>query len=438
MTDWSEIKAIRRAAAAAVPPPPYVVDEPPPSLDDEGTRRLQAVLKVPSPPAGWPVLREDHALVGLAGDVVRTIEPHSESDPVALLLDFLASFGNAVGRGPHMFADSARHTARLNIVLVGETSRARKGSSRANVRRIMEAADEDWAESCNGSGLASGEGLIANLAEREDRRLYVTEPEFARVLKVANREGNILSPLIRQAWDGDRLQNMTKKDPLKVDLSHVSLLAHITVEELHRALTETEAANGFGNRFIWACVRRSKKLPDGGNLTDQDVAALGQKIRSALQAAREVGRLQRSREAAELWATMYEQIRDETGMVGAMTARAEAQLLRLSITYALLDGTKMIEPQHLLAAASIWGYGHRSVEFLFGGRSGDPVKDTLLEAIQDAGSNGLTFTEQRNLFSRHQSHRVRQARKELEADGKTETIMEQTGGRPRKISYAIG
>ena len=129
---------------------------------------------------------------------------------------------------------------------------------------------------------------------------------------------------------------------------------------------------------------------------------------------------------------------DDTGMVGAMTARAEAQLLRLSITYALLDGTNIIQPQHLLAAASIWEYSHRSVEFLFGGRSGDPVKDVLLEVIQDAGPDSLTLTQQRDLFSRHQPHRVRDARIELESERKIETKTEATSGRPLKRSYAIG
>src|SRR6185369_15445845 len=33
----------------------------------------------------WPVI-DDAAFHGLAGEVVRTIEPHSEADPVALLL----------------------------------------------------------------------------------------------------------------------------------------------------------------------------------------------------------------------------------------------------------------------------------------------------------------------------------------------------------------
>jgi hypothetical protein len=41
------------------------------------------------------------------------------------------------------------------------------------------------------------------------------------------------------------------------------LVGHITRDELSRELTDTSAANGFANRILWACARRSKLLPDG-------------------------------------------------------------------------------------------------------------------------------------------------------------------------------
>ena len=55
--------------------------------------------------------------------------------------------------------------------------------------------------------------------------------------------------------------------------AHVSIIAHVTREELVANLTETERANGFANRFLFAWVRRSKILPEGGSL---DRALLGQ------------------------------------------------------------------------------------------------------------------------------------------------------------------
>src|SRR5262249_45824705 len=75
-----------------------------------------------SPPPPWPVM-EKEALHGLAGEVVRTIEPHSEADPNAILIQFLAAFGNAVGDAPHYMVEGDRHGAKIFVVTSGETSK---------------------------------------------------------------------------------------------------------------------------------------------------------------------------------------------------------------------------------------------------------------------------------------------------------------------------
>jgi hypothetical protein len=143
-------------------------------------------------------------------------------------------------------------------------------------------------------GLSSGEGLIYAVRDRvdgenkkgetvvfdqgvEDKRLLVLEAELAGVLKVMSREGNTLSPVIRQAWDDGALQTLTKNSPMKATEAHVSIIGHITRAELLRHLTETETANGFANRFIWIMVRRSKKLPFGGEWHKVDIAPLVRK-----------------------------------------------------------------------------------------------------------------------------------------------------------------
>src|SRR5947209_2408381 len=49
----------------------------------------------------WIEPAAPEAFYGLAGDIVRAIEPHSEADPVGLLLQALVMFGNVVGRCPY-------------------------------------------------------------------------------------------------------------------------------------------------------------------------------------------------------------------------------------------------------------------------------------------------------------------------------------------------
>ena len=97
------------------------------------------------------------AYCGLAGDVVRAVEPHSEADPAAVLCSLLTVFGNAVGRGPHFLAGDAHHGTNLFVCVAGETSSGRKGTSMETVRRLIGEADASWS-SCVVGGLVSGEG----------------------------------------------------------------------------------------------------------------------------------------------------------------------------------------------------------------------------------------------------------------------------------------
>lgn len=48
-------------------------------------------------PMVWPVLSKE-ALIGFAGDVVKTIAPHTETDPAAILLEFLCCADRSRGR----------------------------------------------------------------------------------------------------------------------------------------------------------------------------------------------------------------------------------------------------------------------------------------------------------------------------------------------------
>jgi hypothetical protein len=405
-------------------------------------------LKTLSAPTGgepWPTL-DPAAYHGIAGRVVRTLEPHTEADPASLLLTFLTAAGNIIGPGPHAITEAKEHPARLFTVLVGRTSKARKGSALAQIRRLLTLADPSWTAECILPGLASGEALIAEVRDGAgddlgvaDKRRLVLEPEFTRLLAVAGRQGSTLSHLIREAWDGDPLKNRTKQNPMVATGAHISVLGHVTREELLRRLDDVEIANGFANRFLLALVRRSKHLPEGGNLDPAALDDLARQVGVAIQRAYGVGVLTRSPAAKDLWAKAYEDFGDgDEGLAGAVTARAEAQALRLSVAYALLDGSALIEVKHLEAALAVWSYCEASTYLIFGDATGDPVADTLLAEVRKAGEQGLDGTEQRDLFSRHVSAaRLALARSLLEGKGLIVTTQEETRGRPRLVSRAV-
>lgn len=59
------------------------------------------------------------AFYGLAGDIVKSISPYTEADPVALLINFLTCFGSVVGNRPFVRVGADKHQLRLFSVLVG-------------------------------------------------------------------------------------------------------------------------------------------------------------------------------------------------------------------------------------------------------------------------------------------------------------------------------
>jgi len=385
---------------------------------------------------GKPSLR-DEALIGLVRLFLARGEPQSESDPAGMLIDFLATFGNAVGHGPRMHVQADVHRAVLNVVTVGATSRGRKGTGRAFVRRVFEEADPSWSENCLVSGHASGEGLISDLADeqRNDHRLLVEEVEFSSTLRVAGRDGAILSEVIRKVWDGQPVSNRRAQSRVTVKKHHVSIVGNITNEELNATLRRTEGFNGFANRFLWVFTRRSQRLPHGGNLTERDFAEMGRSVRAALDEARKMGVMKRTESADELWAEWYEVVPDDVpGLWGAATARAEAYVLRLSMVYALMDGTAQIDQHHVEAAIAVWDYCSESARLIFGDRTGHSDVDKLIDTLEAVGRQGLSRTEQTKLF-KNAKRKAGQARETAMQLGLVVEIEQPTATRPQQVLY---
>jgi len=397
-------------------------------------------LDAPTPaPLPWPEQVAEEALQGLAGEFVRLVEPHTESDPVALLVQFLVAAGNVIGPGAYARVEGDEHPARLFAVLVGRTAGGRKGTSWGRVRRFFETVDRTWATNCARGGLSSGEGLIYHVRDGDDekdegisdKRLLAAESEFAGVLKITNREGNTLSPVLRAAWDQGGLSTLTRNSPLKATGAHVSVLGHITGQELKRRLEETEISNGFANRFLWIAVKRSKELPEGGRLQDSELESLAERTRAAVDFARSAGEVRRDPEARKIWASVYGELSAERpGLLGAVTSRAEAQVLRLSVLYAVLDRSTVVRPEHLTAALSVWEYAMASARHVFGDATGNRLAEKIAKALGGA-PDGLTHNEIRELVGNAiGAPRIDGALSELESAGRIHQVKVETGGRP--------
>jgi len=406
------------------------------------------------------------AFYGLAGEIVRRIEPHTEADPAALLFQFLAAFGNLIGHDYYIVADGTRHYLNLYGVLVGQSSKGRKGTSWNQIANLMERVDAEWRHDRVTYGLSSGEGLIwavrdpieetkpirekgrytgeyetyiANHGE-DDKRLLVIEAEFANVLKVMAREGNTLSPVIRCGWDSGDLKTMVKNSPAKATKAHISIVGHITRDELRRLLTQTESANGFANRYCWLAVKRSKCLPDGGAIDTVDFYDVIAALRSAVDFAKDFVEITRDPEATKLWHEIYPDLSEgKPRMLGAITGRAEAQVMRLSAIYALLDKSAFIRPEHHHAAMALWRYCEQSAKWVFGTSTGNKNADKIYVTLRHA-PNGMTKTEiSAEVFNRHAfSADIDEALRLLHGLCMANYRVEASGGAPIQRWFSVG
>ena len=271
---------------------------------------------------------------------------------------------------------------------MGDTSVGRKGTAHSEVFAVMADVDPDWAGTRVVTGLSSGEGLMFSVRdadlEREDpgvpdKRLLIVETEFARTLRVCRREGNTLSAVVRQAWDTGTLRTLTKGHPISATGAHLSLIGHVTSQELRRELKATDLANGFVNRFLVLLVRRSQLLPDGGRLDPAVRADLVDRFTRTAEHARTITDVIRTEAAREHWRAIYPDLtRGRAGLIGAIANRAPAHVMRLALLYALADAHDTIDVQHQAAALALWRYSEQSVTRHIGQRIGQRLADFLL------------------------------------------------------------
>jgi len=412
----------------------------------------------------WPQF-PSAACPGIVGDFVSLATRDSEADPAAVCVTMLARFaaevyGYAENKGPHIHVGETRHPPRLFVVICGSSGKARKGTSLAPVIKLFtrEHCDPDEMDllpqpaRVSGGPLSTGEGLACHVRdeseeERErrrklnskepvrdpgDKRLMIQDEEFASGLACTKREGNTLSMGLRCFWDSGDYSPLTKNNPIRVKNAHICIITHITMEELAVALADVQAFNGFGNRFLWVCARRSNVIPWPEPMPVPAISPLQQELWRLVDKAQQCGLITMSAGAKAQWASVYPELsREHSGLAGCIINRAEAQTVRLALIYALLDGQNSIMERHLDAALALWRYAQESAMYIFGDRSADPMEEKILEALKQGP---LTATELSAVFNRHvPKERLQSLLQRMEAQQRISVTKQKNGGRPRLI-----
>lgn len=356
----------------------------------------------------------DEALYGLAGRIVKKILPETETHPAALLMHILVRYGNIVGRRPYYQVEDTRHYANEFCAITGKTSDSRKGTAHDRIVKVFERLDPDWERDCCMSGFGSGEGLIKRIAEESDAevsddhilrvkfsdpRVLIREGELSSILSVSSREGNVLGPTLRNAWDGKNLENNTVKGTLIARNPHVSAIGDITVKELRKLLSEVEKNNGSANRWAFMFVERTRVIPEAN--VKFDWSRERRELMKAIKFGRSRRRMFRTEAARVLWARKYKSLTSGgEDSIAAMTSRGPAHIARWSMIFALLDCSTHIESRHLRAALALWDYSRRSVLHIFNTFEATPDEMKIIEYLKVSG--GATASEIReHVFNRN-------------------------------------
>jgi hypothetical protein len=228
---------------------------------------------------------------------------------------------------------------------------------------------------------------------------------------------------------------MTRTAPARASDAHVTVVGHITACELRYHLTALELANGLANRFLLISCRRTRLLPEGGASDPLAGTGLPRVLAAAIEQGRTAGRLRLDQQARELWHHAYIQLAHahQPGIAGALCARAEAHTIRLALLYALADGERQINPEHLQAALALWDYATRSARWALQGATGDPLAEQIHTALTSHPA-GLTRSQISDTLQHNQPAKaIGRALDALALAGRATRSQIPTTGRPAEL-----
>jgi hypothetical protein len=209
---------------------------------------------------------------------------------------------------------------------------------------------------------------------------------------------------------------------------HLSIVGHVTRQELVKVARESDIFGGTMNRFLFLLSERARLLPHGGDL--DDLGTVPARIADVVTFARGVGRVRRSPAADRLWETVYHELTTPVGtdLLAAVLSRGEAQTLRLSLLMALAAKRATIEADDLAAALDLWRYAAASARVVFG-QVHDPLFERIVAAVQERP--GLTRSQlHQRLGWKLGSAELVAALSRVQAAGAIHHQRVETGGRP--------
>lgn len=394
-------------------------------------------------------------LGGTIGEWLQMVEPHTEASLASLGLGVLCGLGAYMGRQINLCQGNIRVTPNLFGVQVGPTGDARKGTADSLIYQLLTTIDPTFGNNIS-SGFGSGEMLVFKVSDPQynkkdeqisgtkDQRLLIQESELSKHLRIADRQGNTLSEILRLAFDCERpLATSSRTRGEYRSTNHcISLFGGITPEELVEVFPALAATSGTGNRYLWAWSNPDKLLPSGGEPINMDDIA--NRIRQNITTIRRDPVLRFTEEAKAWWEELpeglYAKLRHlpVSSSLKPLITRAYVQVMRVALIYAASDGRPSVNPADLEAGLGWFTHSIHTVETILGGVVRDDTAAKILARLREARGRETPKTDLWNLFSRNITAAALDAGlEELSEAGLAHTwITTSSGGRPPTMVMA--
>jgi hypothetical protein len=403
------------------------------------------------PVGAFPDEPDPVAFQGCAGETVSNLESQTSASRVGLLTSVLSVAGAVLGLKTYFHTEQ---TSAFMSCLVGETGVGRKGTAMDAVWGALTATDAFGdQDQVSINGIGSGEGLIATTARRAEKvgfaRILVQEPEFGQVLTVGKREGTTLSYVLRNAFDRQKLMNVTKASGaigVSPKFYQLGVLAGVTPGDLRSLVSDIDLVNGFANRFLWLPVV-GRDVAVAGDREPSLHPVVAEQYRLALVDAedrRHQPWLLESNATALLQEYYDGVLARIPGVVGRLCVRFASIACRVALIHAALDQEgDTIRRDHVERGIALTEYARSGMAWVFGTTStlGSVDAQRMLKVLVAAGHPMSRSALGVALWGNHWNRdRVSDAIAALRTAGVAEVTRGTTtavGGRPAQLVSAV-
>jgi len=372
---------------------------------DSESLELLEYLVPPKPklPQADPIMFD-----GLLGDIVKKIDPSTESGIMGLYSHALGYFSHIIGKNPH-YVSGYGNFIRVNqyILSVGKSSNGRKGTANASIGHfVREAWDPNFYEQVYGN-FGSGEGLIKKLTtpkadEEEDfiperPTVLLIDEEFESTMTICSRPSEILNGVLLKAFELIPLDRIIANQlDLRANDYWFNQIAHITPKQLMIKFKKDQqnVNRGFYNRYIYFLTGKTKHVsstvPINWIHNNQNLMEL---FREQMHWASSQGEIKMSPEAEaeylefKIRTSPIDDLESDETTIDIMLARFDRHCISLAMLFYLLDTERHAEIQatHIAQAIAVLDYVDQTIHWLFDSLTGDDLADKLYTYISDKG-----------------------------------------------------